>query len=90
MMEPKFAMEAATTASDEDITDVMRKVEVIRRRMATAGADEEERRRRRRRAEADALIARLGEDKVGKTTVLLEYCDTFGIRQYGLKSQCNQ
>ena len=64
MMEPKLGMESGATASDDDITDVMRKVEVIRRRMATVDDDEAERRRRRRRAEADALIARLGEDKV--------------------------
>ena len=45
------------------------KVDVIRRRMATAGVEEEERRRRRRREEANALIARLGEDKVGCTVI---------------------
>ena len=66
------------TASDEDITDVMLKVEVIRRRMATVGVEEEERRRRRRRAEADALIARLGEDKVSTHTVLLGFCEIVG------------
>ena len=81
-MEPKLEMEAiGTTASDEDITDVMLKVEVIRRRMATVGVEEEERRRRRRRAEADALIARLGEDKVSTLhVVLLGFCETVGTR----------
>ena len=69
-------MEAAASASDEeDITDVMLKVEIIRRRMATVGVEEEERRRRRRRAEADALIARLGEDKV-RSTGEVAYSDT--------------
>ena len=69
-MEPKCETEKAEeedgseTAGDEDIMEVMQKVEIIRRRMANVDADEEERRRRRRRAEADALIARLGEDKV--------------------------
>ena len=56
--------DGSETAGDEDIMEVMQKVEIIRRRMANVDADEEERRRRRRRAEADALIARLGEDKV--------------------------
>ena len=66
-MEPKCDMseeDGSETAGDEDIMEVMQKVEIIRRRMANVDADEEEQRRRRRRAEADALIARLGQDKV--------------------------
>ena len=66
-MEPKCDMseeDGSETAGDEDIMEVMQKVEIIRRRIANVDADEEEQRRRRRRAEADALIARLGQDKV--------------------------
>ncbi len=49
---------------DADIRRVLRKVDLVRSRMRRSSAEEEEDRRVRRRAEADAMIAMLGEDKV--------------------------